>query len=196
MEIVFASQNQNKIKEISALVPQHIQIAGLDPAAYPVFKDELPETGNTLEANALQKARFVFQHTGKACFADDTGLEIFCLDGRPGVYSARYAGEAKNANDNIAKILSEMMNCENRSAQFRTVIAFVDGKSEHLFEGVVEGEIAERKRGENGFGYDPVFVPEGSSKTFAEMGLGEKNVISHRARALQKLIKFLGELDL
>jgi XTP/dITP diphosphohydrolase len=188
MEIIFASQNQNKIREISALMPEHIRISGLDAA---VFKEELPETGDTLEANALQKARFVFEHSGKACFADDTGLEIFCLDGRPGVYSARYAGEAKNADDNIAKILAEMKNCTDRSARFRTVIAFVDGKEEHLFEGIVEGRISNDKHGQKGFGYDPVFVPDGSSKTFAEMELEEKNSMSHRARALKKLVEFI-----
>jgi XTP/dITP diphosphohydrolase len=188
MEIIFASQNQNKIREISALMPEHIRISGLDAA---VFKEELPETGDTLEANALQKARFVFEHSGKACFADDTGLEIFCLDGRPGVYSARYAGEAKNADDNIAKILAEMKNCTDRSARFRTVIAFVDGKEEHLFEGIVEGKISNEKHGKKGFGYDPVFVPDGSSKTFAEMELEEKNSMSHRARALKKLVEFI-----
>ncbi|MDQ3108349.1 MAG: RdgB/HAM1 family non-canonical purine NTP pyrophosphatase [Bacteroidota bacterium] len=191
MEIIFASQNQNKIREISALMPEHIHIVGLDSVGNPVFKEELPETGDTLEANALQKARFVFEHTGKACFADDTGLEIYCLGNRPGVYSARYAGEAKNADENIAKILSEMNNCENRSARFRTVIAFVNGEKEHLFEGVVEGEILKDKRGSNGFGYDPVFVPEGFSKAFAEMELAEKNSVSHRARALVKLVGFL-----
>jgi XTP/dITP diphosphohydrolase len=193
MEIIFASQNQNKIREISALLPEHIHLSGLDASVYPVFSEELPETGETLEANALQKARFVFEHTGKACFADDTGLEIYCLDGRPGVYSARYAGEAKNADDNMAKILSEMKDCNDRSARFRTVIAFVDGKNEHLFEGIVEGKIITEKRGTKGFGYDPVFVADGFSKTFAEMELAEKNTISHRARALVKLVDFLRE---
>ncbi|CAN5780031.1 non-canonical purine NTP diphosphatase [soil metagenome] len=191
MEIIFASQNQNKIREISSLLPEHILLSGLDAEKYPVFKEELPETGNTLEANALQKARFVLQHTGKTCFADDTGLEIFCLDGRPGVYSARYAGEAKSAEDNMAKILSEMKDCKDRSAHFRTVIAFTDGKQEHLFEGIVEGKIIEEKRGTKGFGYDPVFVPDGYSKTFAEMELEEKNSVSHRARALKKFYEFI-----
>lgn len=191
MKIIFASQNQNKIKEISALMPPHIQLSGLNASEYPVFKEELPETGETLEANALQKARFVFEQTGKACFADDTGLEIYCLDGRPGVYSARYAGEAKNADDNMAKILSEMKDCNDRSARFRTVIAFVDGKNEHFFEGIVEGKIIIEKRGIKGFGYDPVFVADGFSKTFAEMELAEKNTISHRGRALVKFVDFL-----
>lgn len=191
MEIIFASQNQNKIREISALIPEHIQLSGLDVEKYPVFQNELPETGDTLEANALQKARFVFHHTGNACFADDTGLEIHCLDGRPGVYSARYASEAKNANENIAKILSEMKESNDRSARFRTVIAYVDGKSEQLFEGIVEGKISEEQQGEKGFGYDPVFVPDGFSKTFAQMDLAEKNAISHRARALKKFADFL-----
>lgn len=193
MKIIFASQNQNKIREISALLPSHILLSGLDASEYPVFNEELPEIGDTLEANALQKARFVFELTGQPCFADDTGLEIYCLDGRPGVYSARYAGEAKNADDNIAKILSEMKDCSDRSARFRTVIAFIDGKDEHLFEGIVEGKITGEKRGTKGFGYDPVFMADGFSKTFAEMELDEKNTISHRARALVKLVNFLRE---
>lgn len=193
MQIIFASQNQNKIREISSLLPEHIKLSGLDAEKYPVFKEELPETGDTLEANALQKARFVLQHTGKACFADDTGLEIFSLDGRPGVYSARYAGEAKNAADNMAKILSEMKDCKDRSARFRTVIAFVDGKHEHLFEGIVAGRIIEEKRGVKGFGYDPIFVPDGFLKAFAEMELEEKNSVSHRGRAIRKFVDFISK---
>jgi XTP/dITP diphosphohydrolase len=188
MEIIFASQNKNKIKEISSLMPEGIVLKGLDEF---IFRDELPETGNTLEANALQKARFVFEKTGTPCFADDTGLEIDALDGRPGVYSARYAGEEKIAENNMNKVLEEMKNVSDRSAQFRTVIAFVNGTEEHLFEGVVKGKILEEKRGKEGFGYDPVFLPDGFSKSFAEMELSEKNTVSHRARALQKLVSFL-----
>lgn len=188
MEIIFASQNLNKIKEISALMPAGIQILGLDSK---LFEEELPETGNTLEANALQKARFVFEKTGKACFADDTGLEILSLEGRPGVYSARYAGEDKNADANMEKVLQELQDSTNRKAHFRTVIAFCDGKNEHLFEGIVEGEILKEKRGQKGFGYDPIFAPDGFSKSFAEMELTEKNTVSHRARALGKFVEFL-----
>lgn len=190
MEIIFASQNKNKIREISSMVPRGIVVKGLDET---IFHEELPETGNTLEANALQKARFVFEKTGVACFADDTGLEIVALDGRPGVYSARYAGEEKDANANMKKVLAEMENASERKAHFRTVIALVNGEKEYLFEGVVEGKILEEKRGEKGFGYDPIFQPEGFSKSFAEMELMEKNTVSHRARALQKLVAFLNE---
>lgn len=188
MNIIFASQNPNKIREINSILEGKINIVGLDPL---LFKNELPETGNTLEANALQKARFVFAATGNACFADDTGLEIESLNGRPGVFSARYAGEEKNADRNMEKILEELANIKNRSAQFRTVIAYLNGTEEKLFEGIVKGEIANMKVGSNGFGYDPIFIPEGQSKSFAEMDLEKKNTISHRARAFQKFKLFL-----
>lgn len=191
MKLIFASQNPNKIKEIAALLPEGIQLEGLDEKMFP---EELPETGNTLEANALQKAKYVFEKSGQACFADDTGLEIEALDGRPGVYSARYAGEEKSAVKNIEKVLSEMKGSGNRKAHFRTVIAYVDGKNELFFEGKVDGQILENKRGEKGFGYDPVFQPDGASKSFAEMELDEKNTLSHRARALQQFIRFLNTL--
>lgn len=161
---------------------------GLDENLFP---EELPETGTTLESNALQKARFVFEKTGKACFADDTGLEIEALEGRPGVYSARYAGESKSAEENMKKVLMELSGMQNRKAHFRTVIAFCDGKTENLFEGIVAGKILENKQGEKGFGYDPVFIPDGYSVSFAEMDLAEKNKISHRARALGKFMEFL-----
>lgn len=188
MEIIFASQNPNKIKEISTLLPDGIQLKGLDNS---IFTLELPETGITLEENALQKARFVFGKTGKPCFADDTGLEILALDGRPGIFSARYAGEEKNSEANMNKILDELKNTVNRKARFRTVIAFCDETTEHLFEGVVDGFILNEKRGKKGFGYDPIFMPRGFSKTFAEMDLVEKNTVSHRARAINKLFHFL-----
>ena len=188
MEIIFASQNKNKIKEINALVPETILVKGLDET---IFTFELREDGDTLEANALQKARFVFEKTGQPCFADDTGLEIQALNGRPGVLSARYAGEAKNANANIDKVLAELVNTVNRKACFRTVIAFCDGKGEYLFEGTVTGKIAEEKVGENGFGYDPIFMPNGFSKSFADMTFDEKNKVSHRSMALQNFAKFL-----
>ncbi len=188
MELVFASQNQNKLREIASLMPKGIFLKGLDEF---IFKDELPETGDTLEKNALQKARFVFEKTSKICFADDTGLEIEALNGKPGVYSARYAGEQKNANDNMEKVLSELKSNTLRKARFRTVIAFCDGKKEYLFEGIVEGEILEETRGEKGFGYDPIFMPDGFSKSFAQMSLEEKNTVSHRARALRKFVEFI-----
>lgn len=189
MLIYFASQNVNKIREIRSLLPGGFEVSGIDE----VTSAELEETGATLEENALQKATFVANATGRPAFADDTGLEVDALNGAPGVVSARYAGEQKSAADNVAKLLAELEGKRNRKAQFRTVIAYVNGKQNFLFEGIVEGKIAEKPRGKEGFGYDPVFIPEGSSKTFAEMSLEEKNTWSHRARALKKLIEFLSE---
>lgn len=155
------------------------------------FTDDIPETSPTLEGNALQKARLIYDKFQIGCFADDTGLEIEALDGRPGVYSARYAGEDKNTEANMNKVLLELGGAENRKARFRTVIALIlDGK-EHLFDGVVNGVILTEKRGGKGFGYDPIFMPEGHPKSFAEMTLEEKNNISHRAIAVKKLIEFL-----
>jgi len=188
MRLFFASQNQNKIKEIRAVIPAGIQIEGIDQFIH----EELEETGDTLEKNALQKARFVAAKTGMPAFADDTGLEIDSLNGAPGVYSARYAGEEKSASANIEKVLHELNGIHNRSARFRTVIAFVNGNQESIFEGTVEGTIATVAAGTSGFGYDPVFVPNGSNKTFAEMELSEKNTMSHRARAVAKFAASLG----
>lgn len=191
MKIVFASQNQHKIDEIAALVDDTIQISGLDEYN---LKEEIPETGSTLIENALQKARFVAGRFGVNCFADDTGLEVFALDGAPGVYSSRYAGEQKNAEANMKKLLLELEGKVDRSARFKTVIALLlDGK-EYLFEGVMTGNILTERRGSGGFGYDSLFVPEGSSLTFAEMSAQEKNKCSHRAKAVEKLIAFLKEL--
>jgi XTP/dITP diphosphohydrolase len=187
MQLYFASQNKNKIREISALLPSGFEVKGIDD----VTGNELEETGSTLEENALQKASFVARATGEGAFADDTGLEVEVLNGAPGVISARYAGEQKNAADNIAKILQEMEGVENRKAQFRTVIALVANNETHLFEGKVEGKITVAPRGAQGFGYDPIFIPDGSDRTFAEMSLEEKNEWSHRARALKKLVNFL-----
>ena len=188
MNLVFATNNQNKIEEIKSLVSQKINLLSLNDIA---CKEELPETKNTLEGNALQKARYVFDHYQVNCFADDTGLEIDALDGRPGVFSARYAGEKKDAGDNMKKVLDEMSGAENRKAKFRTVVALVVDDKEFLFEGVVHGEITKEKRGGLGFGYDPIFVPDGSTLSFAEMNLVDKNKISHRAMAVKKLIEFL-----
>lgn len=187
MKLFFASQNQNKIREISALLPDGIEVFGIDN----VVSHELDETGITLEENAVQKAEYVAGKTHEAAFADDTGLEVEALNGAPGVISARYAGEQKSAKDNIEKLLSELKGNPNRKAQFRTVIAYINGNDRHLFEGNVEGRITEEPRGEQGFGYDPIFIPNGSDKTFAEMTLEEKNRFSHRARAIVKLIDFL-----
>ena len=155
------------------------------------INEDIPEDKQTLEGNALQKARFLYDRTGESCFADDTGLEVDALNGAPGVYSARYAGEAKNSLDNMALLLKNMSGIQNRKARFRTVIALIlDGK-EYLFEGIVNGTITEEPRGTAGFGYDPLFVPDGYSTTFAEMDSEAKNAISHRGRAVEKLAAFL-----
>lgn len=157
---------------------------------------DLPETQPDIAGNALQKAGYVAEKYNLNCFADDTGLEIDSLAGRPGVYSARYAGEQKNADDNMNKVLSEMKGISNRKARFKTVIALVWNRKHFLFEGVVEGTITENKKGSMGFGYDPIFIPDGHSKTFAQMDLDEKNKISHRARAVNKLVNYLKGLSI
>lgn len=192
MEIVFASSNKNKLEEIAALCPDHIKLIGLEELG---ITEEIPETSPTLVGNALQKASYVFERFQKPVFADDTGLEIEALDGRPGVYSARYAGEGKDANANMDKVLAELSGKENRKACFKTVIAFIDANGEQFeFEGRVDGEILEQKTGEKGFGYDPIFRPDAYDVSFAEMPLTEKNKISHRARATQKFVAFLAGL--
>ncbi|MBL7884839.1 MAG: non-canonical purine NTP diphosphatase, partial [Bacteroidia bacterium] len=186
-----ATGNQNKAKEIQKLMPSSIQILSLNDIS---CLEEIPETQATIEGNASQKAFYVFEKYGYNCFADDTGLEVEALNGRPGVLSARYAGEGKDANANMDKILSELNDIENRSARFKTVISLVIEGKQRLFEGVVNGRIAYNKKGEKGFGYDPIFIPEGFDKTYAEMSLDEKNKISHRALAVKKLISFLENL--
>lgn len=188
MKIVFATNNPNKLKEIQALMPKGVQILSLEEIG---CKEDIPETGQTLEANAFQKAQYLKDHYGYDCFADDTGLEIDALNGAPGVYSARYAGPQRSAEDNMAKILTELEGNTNRKAQFRTAIALILNGEEHLFEGKVEGLISENKLGEHGFGYDPIFVPEGEQRSFAQMSMEEKGAISHRGRAVKKLIDYL-----
>ena len=189
MRLVFASQNRHKMEEIKPLLPASIELLCLPDLG---FTDEIPETSPTLAGNALQKAQFIFAKFKTPCFADDTGLEIAALDGRPGVYSARYAGENKSADDNIAKVLAELSGIENRNAEFKTVIALVGvGDTPLFFEGVVKGTITLEKQGAHGFGYDPVFKPEGYTRTFAEMTLQEKNKLSHRARAVKKFADWL-----
>lgn len=190
MELVFATNNKHKIREISDLLDNNTRILGL--ADFNITED-IPEEADTLEENALFKARYVHERTGMDVFADDTGLEVEALGGAPGVYSARYAGESKSFDDNIEKLLREMQGATNRSARFRTVIALILDGTEYIFEGTVEGEITSERRGTGGFGYDPVFVASGYDWTFAEMPLAEKNTISHRARAMQKLLEFLKE---
>ena len=188
MKLVFATHNHNKAKEIQSLLKECFEILTLTEID---CHDEIPETAETLEENSLLKAQFVSENFKVNCFADDTGLEIEALNGRPGVYSARYAGEEKSAEANMNRVLSELENSTDRNAQFRTVITLIlEGKT-HIFEGIVKGEIIREKRGTDGFGYDPIFVPEGQNKTFAEMTMAEKNLKSHRAIAFQKMIDFL-----
>ncbi len=187
MKIVLATQNQNKIKEIKNALPQY-NIVGIDELN---IREELPENQNTLEGNALEKAHYVFNNFGVACFADDSGLEIEALQNEPGVFSARYAGPQRSDDDNMNLVLDKLSNLNHRNAQFRTVIAYVGENIEKTFEGTVKGTITTEKRGENGFGYDPIFVPEGFSKTFAEMTMEEKGKISHRKKAVEKFIQWV-----
>jgi XTP/dITP diphosphohydrolase len=190
MKLIFASHNKNKVKEIAAILPKNFELVGLDDLNY---TEEIDETGATLEENALIKAKHIYEIFNLNCFADDSGLEVETLNNEPGVYSARYAGIEKNDDANMNKLLENLSHKENRKARFRTVIALIlDGK-EYLFEGIVNGKIINEKRGEKGFGYDPIFVPNGFEKTFAELPSEEKNQISHRALATNKLIGFLNE---
>jgi XTP/dITP diphosphohydrolase len=188
MKLVFATNNVNKLQEVQKMLPDSIELLTLQDIG---CLDDIPETADTLEGNAQLKANHVTTHFQYDCFADDTGLEVVSLDGRPGVYSARYGGIPRDANRNMEKLLSELQGVSNRKAQFRTAITLnLDGK-QHLFEGVCKGEILSEKSGNKGFGYDPIFKPEGYSVTFAEMSAEEKNKISHRGIAIQKLIEFL-----
>ncbi len=188
MKLVFATANQNKTKEIQSLIPKSIEILSLNDIH---CSEEIPETQATIEGNASQKAFYVYEKYNQNCFADDTGLEVEVLNGQPGVLSARYAGESKNANANMDKVLFEMKEISSRKARFKTVISLVINGKELQFEGVVNGTILTEKRGNSGFGYDPIFLPDGSSKSFAEMELSEKNTISHRALAVNKLVEYL-----
>ncbi|MFW6351091.1 MAG: RdgB/HAM1 family non-canonical purine NTP pyrophosphatase [Bacteroidota bacterium] len=188
MDLIFATHNQNKLKEINKLLGPSWIVRSLSEAG---FHQEIPETGSTLEENALQKARFVWNELGVTCFADDTGLEVDSLNGAPGVYSARYAGPDKDSVQNMEKVLKEMKNVSDRSARFRTVIALIHQGREILFEGSVEGKILREKIGDQGFGYDPIFQPDEADGSFAGMLLSRKNQISHRARAIKKLVGYL-----
>lgn len=190
MELVFATNNQHKLNEIQALLGETIQVLCLNDIN---CDEDIPETGETLEANALQKSEYIYRRYGVNCFADDTGLEIDALNGEPGVYSARYAGEEKNAEANMEKVLKNLNGQKNRKAKFRTVISLMMDGVEYQFEGVVEGEILESGSGSEGFGYDPIFKPDGYQESFAEMDMTLKNSISHRGRAIVKLIDFLKE---
>ena len=187
-KIVFATNNAHKLQEVSEILEDKIQIMNLKDIH---CEEEIPETSDTIEGNAYQKANYIYEHYHVDCFADDTGLEVEALNGAPGVYSARYAGPQHNSKDNIRKLLTDMQDIENRNAQFRTAIVLIlDGKM-HLFEGTIKGTIIRSERGSGGFGYDSIFVPDGFEKTFAELGEEIKNKISHRAIATKKLVKFL-----
>ena len=186
--LIIATNNAHKLQEIQPLISDHFDIKTLKQIG---CTDDIPETADSLEGNALLKARYIFEKYGCDCFADDTGLEIEALNGRPGVFSARYASDGHDFEANIDKVLGEMHGIDNRNARFRTVIALIlDGKVNY-FEGIVNGKIITERKGSEGFGYDPVFIPEGYTQTFAEMSLAEKNKISHRARAVARLVDFL-----
>ena len=188
MKIVFASNNKNKIHEIQSMLPESIQIVSLESIG---CFEEIPETADTIEGNSILKANFITQKYGFDCFADDTGLEVDSLDGQPGVYSARYAGEQRNADDNMNKLLEQLLDKPNRNAQFKTVIALNLKGKQHLFTGIASGEITLEKMGTGGFGYDPIFKPTGFENTFAELSLEVKNEISHRGKATKALLEFL-----
>ncbi|MBR3550532.1 MAG: RdgB/HAM1 family non-canonical purine NTP pyrophosphatase [Bacteroidales bacterium] len=187
MEIVFATHNQHKTEEGRAILGADYRILNLPELGCP----DIPETADTLKGNALQKAQYVADHYGRNCFADDTGLEVLALDGRPGVYSARYAGEGCSYQDNVLKLLGEMQGAADRRACFKTVVALILNGETYFFEGRVDGIILPEQRGTDGFGYDPVFLPDGYDQTFAEMSPATKNSISHRGRAIQQLAAFL-----
>lgn len=188
MKLVFATNNKNKILEVQQLIPSTIQIISLESIG---CFEEIPETADTIEGNAIMKANYVTQKYGYNCFADDTGLEVEALKGAPGVFSARYAGEQRNADDNMNKVLQALAGETNRNAQFKTVIVLNLNGKQHLFTGIAKGEITLEKTGNQGFGYDPIFKPEGFEVTFAQLSLQEKGTISHRGKATEKLIKFL-----
>jgi XTP/dITP diphosphohydrolase len=188
MKLVFATNNKNKIKEINNLLGNSIELLSLEDIN---CFEEIPETSETIAGNALQKAQYVFEKFGYNCFADDTGLEIESLNGEPGIYSARYAGERRNARDNMDKVLDDLKDKTNRNAHFKTVIALIIDGKESLFEGIAKGEITESKSGSEGFGYDPIFKPNNYNITFSEMNLDEKNKISHRGKAVRLLTKYL-----
>ncbi len=191
MKLVFATNNANKLKEVQALLPETIELLSLKEIG---CNEDIPETQPTIEGNAIQKALYISENYGYDCFADDTGLEIDALDSAPGVYSARYAGNHRDANDNMNKVLKNLEKQADRSAQFKTVIALHLKDKVYTFTGLCKGEITLEKHGEKGFGYDPIFKPNGYHETFAEMELELKNKIGHRGKAVQQLIQFLSEL--
>lgn len=187
-KFVFATNNAHKLEEVTAILGDKVEVLSMKDIRCTA---DIPETADTLAGNALLKARFIYENYQMDCFADDTGLEVEALDGAPGVYSARYAGDAHNSEANMKKLLHDLEGVENRKARFRTVFALIIDGKEHLFEGIIHGEITKTRRGASGFGYDPIFIPEGYTQTFAEMGNPLKNKISHRALATNKLCNFL-----
>ena len=191
MRLIFATNNMHKVEEIRSVVTNEFEIVTLLEAGIDI---DIPEPHSTLEKNASEKSRTIYRLTGTNCFSEDTGLEVEALDGEPGVKSARYAGDEKSFDNNIEKLLSNLGNNQNRKARFRTVLSLMINGKEFLFEGICKGNIINERRGTNGFGYDPIFVPDGSDKTFAEMSLDEKNVYSHRKKATDKLVIFLNDL--
>jgi len=192
MQLVFATNNLNKLKEVQALIPTNIKLLSLKDIG---CSEDIPETQNTIEGNAIQKAEYIKKHYGYDCFADDTGLEVEALNGAPGVYSARYAGIQRDAQDNMNKLLDELANKENRNAQFKTVVALHLNNNLQTFNGICKGNITKTKHGEKGFGYDPIFKPKDYDMTFAEMNLSLKNEIGHRGKAISKLVHFLKSHD-
>lgn len=191
MKLVFATNNKHKLQEVRDIIGSGVEILSLADID---CTDDIPETADTLDGNALIKARYIFEKYGVNCFADDTGLEVEALGGAPGVYSARYAGDGHDSEANMNKLLENLTGENNRSAQFRTVIALIIDGEEKLFNGIVKGEITREKRGASGFGYDPIFVPEGYKESFAQMESSTKNSISHRYRATKQLSDYLKEL--
>ena len=189
-KLVFATNNTHKLEEIKAILGDKVEILSLADID---CHSDIPETADTLEGNARQKSMFIYEHYGLDCFADDTGLEVDCLNGAPGVFSARYAGDGHDSQANMEKLLREMNGKTNRKARFRTVISLIENGEEHQFEGIVNGKIIEKKRGETGFGYDPIFRPDGYEETFAELGNEIKNKISHRANAVASLCEYLSK---
>jgi len=193
MKLVFATNNLNKLKEVQSLVPEHIELLSLSDIG---CNEDIPETQATIEGNAIQKAEYLVEYYGYNCFADDTGLEVNALDGEPGVYSARYAGLQRDANENMDKLLDKLENSEDRSAQFKTVIALHLNGELKTFTGICKGQITTEKHGNKGFGYDPIFKAEGYDQTFAEISLEEKNKIGHRGKAVNQLISYLNKISL
>ena len=188
IDLLFATSNKNKVLEIKKILPKEFNIKSLDDIG---FCEEIPENENTIEGNAIFKTNYIYKKYNLNVFADDTGLEVDSLNGKPGVHSARYAGISKNSRDNINKLLKKLKNKKNRKARFKTIIALILNSKIHTFEGVVEGIITKKPKGENGFGYDQVFIPSGYTKTFEELSIGEKHSISHRSLAMNKLIDFI-----